>query len=91
MSRCHERSSKTAEEGGKKPEEEQEEGTTTTRVGEHSELFRWTSYHFQYREKASNLEQLNRFDNDRCEGTSTIDNVAEGHLETIGGRKEKKR
>ena len=46
MSRCHERSSKTAEEGGKKPEEEQEEGTTTTRVGE---LFRWTSYHAQYR------------------------------------------
>ena len=43
------------------------------------------------REKVSNLEQFNRFDNDRCEGTSTIDNVAEVHLETIWGRKEKKR
>ena len=74
------------EEGGKE-EEEQEEGTTMTRFGENSELFRCHVC------KISNLEESNRFYiiKGRCEGTSTIDNVAEGHLEAIGARQENKR
>ena len=72
-------------------EEEEEEGTTTTRIGENSELFRWIYITMRRGEwyEIWNFEQPNRFSKGRCEGSSAVDDVAEGLLNN-GGSSEKK-